>query len=566
MMQASVRVQVQGGEWLQLGHRELLAEGGEGRVYVRGDRAYKLYHDPARVIPAAKLRELSVLDYPAVIRPRTLLLDTRQRPVGYSMVRVPEATPLVRLFAQQFQRQQAITSDQLLALCQAMATVVRLVHGQGCLLVDANELNWLVLAPGYREVAVIDVDSFQTPHFPATAQSPNIHDYQQSGFSEASDWFALAVMVCQLWVGVHPYKGRHPDFPPHDLAGRMRAGVSLFDPAVSLPPSARDPAQIPAPWQDWLRALLVGGERWPAPHGGERVSPSPRVVSHPLVQEGGAVSLEALERYGQAIEGVDCILGHRLVHTAEQLWVDGVGLDRPAGAGVALLPEGAEHPLWARLVDGQLVLVSLRDGRAWPGGIAARACFSVEGRLYLLAREQLLEVQCRWLGERWRALVVANWSILPEATRLGEGFLFQSVFGQTRLLVPFRPGGLAQLVVPALSGHRLLGGRWAAGVAVLVGSRNGRLDRFVLRFAKDHRHYRLDLTEDIPSPSWNLAVLDSGVAVLVGEALEVFHGDPGKHGRRQLPAGECADLSLVADGHRLLGYRAGQLYRLGLVA
>lgn len=566
-MQSNVRVQVQGGKWLHLGHRELLAEGGEGRIYIHADRAYKLYHDPQRVILAAKLRELAVLDHPSVIRPQTLLLDQQQRPVGYSMARVHGGTPLVRLFARQFQRQQGITAKQLLALCHAMAAVVRLVHRQGCLLVDANELNWLVIAPGYREVVVIDVDSFQTPHYPATAQSPTIHDYQQNGFSEASDWFALAVLVCQLWVGVHPYKGRHPDFSPHDLAGRMRAGVSLFDPAVCLPPSAADPVHIPVPWQDWLRAVLAGGERLAAPDVSRGTMLRLQLPSQVSPRAGGSVSLEVLARHTAPIEWVDCIDGLRVVCCGGQLWsAAGTALDRPAGEGVLLFPRGVDHPLWAQLLDGQLNLISLCDGQVWPAGIAARACFSIAGRLYLLACERLLEVRCRWLGERWHALVVGSWSILPEATQLAEGFLFQTVFGQTRLLIPFRTGSLAQVVVPELAEHRLLGGRWEAGVAVLVGSRKGQLDRFTLRFDEHHCHYQLHCVEDISLLAWNLAVLDNGVAVLAGESLEVFFRDPNRPVRRELAPGDAADLSLVADGAELLGYRDETLYRLRLVA
>lgn len=557
-MSASVRVQVQGGEWLRLSYQELLAEGGEGRVYVRDELAYKLYHDPARVMPAGKLRELAMLDHPAVIRPQALLLDQHQRPLGYCMARVRDGAPLVRLFAQQFQRQRGIDGGVCLALCEAMAGVVRRVHQQGCLLVDANELNWLVLGPDYRRIAVIDVDSFQTPHYPATAQSPTIHDYQQSGFSQASDWFALAVLICQLWVGVHPYKGRHADFSPNDLAGRMRAGVSLFDPAVSLPPSARSPARIPAPWQEWLQRVLAAGERQPAP------TLRGTALSVPLVPPtpGGSVTLERLDVYPAALKTVRIIHGQRLVESGAQLWLNGTVFSRPPGEGILLLPEGI--PLWAQLVKGQLQLQDLENGQIWPTGIAARACFSVADRCYLLTRERLLEIRCRYLGMRWQALVVASWGVLPEATQLGEGLLFQRVFGQTRLLIPYQGGSLAQLVVPELAQHRVLGGRWEAGVAVLVGVQNGRLDRFILRFNSEHRHYQLRRQEDIPTPTWNMAVLDTGVAVLVAETLEVFFSQPQRPGWREVDGSAVTDLHLVAEGSQLLGFQSDTLYRLQL--
>ena len=563
-MDGAIRVQEPGGAWLDLGHRELLAEGGEGRVYVRGEHAYKLYHDPARVLAAGKLRELAVLDHPALIRPRALLLDRRGCPVGYRMARVVDAVALVRLFSGAFQSRQGLDAARLAELCHTMAALVAFVHGHGCLLVDGNELNWLVLSPDYTRVALIDVDSFQTPGYPATAQSPTIRDHRQVGFDEGSDWFALAVLLCHLWVGVHPYKGHHADFARHDLAGRMRAGVSLFDPAVRLPPSARAPDGIPEPWQGWLRAVLTDGERSPAPLGSPRgISQTPVALASP---DPAGVVLEPLLRSTSPIHTVLVIDGHRVVITAHEVDVDGVVYPRPAGVGTVLLPAGADQPLWADIAAGKLRLQNLADGRLWPTGFGARRCLSIAGRLYLLAREQLLEIRCRWLGGRWQALVAGAWPVLPEATMAAEGLLWQQVFGQPRLLIPFRPGSLGQLLVPELRPYRLLGGRWEAGVAVLVGARDGRLDRLLLRFDGAHGRYRLDISEDIPSPGWNLAVLETGVAVLGGDTLRVFFSNPARDACRVLEAGPVATLTLVAEGTRLLGYRGRELYRLRLDA
>jgi len=563
-MDTVIRVREAHGDWLELGHRELLAEGGEGRVYVRGEHAYKLYHDPARVIPAGKLRALAALDHPALICPRSLLLDGRDRPVGYRMARVRDGVPLVRLFAGDYQSREGLTPARLLSLCRAMAEVVAAVHGHDCLLVDANELNWLVLAPGHRRVTVIDVDSFQTPGYPATAQSPAIHDHGRTGFSRESDWFALAVLLCQLWVGVHPYKGQHPDFARHDLAGRMRAGVSLFDPAVRLPPSARNSHAIPEPWAGWLRAVLERGERLAPPAAASPGAVRTTVLAPLAANETGEVALEPVGQWNSPIAAVLSIHGCRVVITAEEIHLADSRYARPAGAGTVLLPRGADDPLWADIHGGELRLTGLRDRRVWSTGITARQLFTTGGRLYLLARDKLLEVRPHWLGEGWRALVAGAWPILPEATVMGEGLLWQTVLAQPRLLIPFRAGALAQLAVPELPGYRLLGGRWDAGVAVLVGSREARLDRLVLRFDPDHRGYRLDIHQDIDCASWNLAVLDTGVAVLGGDVLRVFFREPGRDGGRAVAAGRAAALTLAADGGQLLGYRAGELYRLRL--
>jgi hypothetical protein len=61
---------------LRLGRSDFKAQGGEGAVYVKGSTAYKIYANPTRAIPLAKIDELSALDQPNIIRP----LDPGQSP------------------------------------------------------------------------------------------------------------------------------------------------------------------------------------------------------------------------------------------------------------------------------------------------------------------------------------------------------------------------------------------------------------------------------------------------------------------------------------------------------
>src|SRR5690242_13539372 len=70
---------------LRLGQSDFKAQGGEGAVYVKGSSAYKIYSDPSRCITQAKIDELAALVQPNIIRPLELIVDTSNRPVGYSM-------------------------------------------------------------------------------------------------------------------------------------------------------------------------------------------------------------------------------------------------------------------------------------------------------------------------------------------------------------------------------------------------------------------------------------------------------------------------------------------------
>jgi len=116
---------VQGKGEVRLGKTEFKAQGGEGAVYVKGSSAYKIYADPSRCITQAKIDELSVLVQPNVIRPLELVLDGRNRPVGYSMRYVGKADPLCRFFPKAFRQRNNITPDVTLRLVRQYNSACR---------------------------------------------------------------------------------------------------------------------------------------------------------------------------------------------------------------------------------------------------------------------------------------------------------------------------------------------------------------------------------------------------------------------------------------------------------
>src|SRR5262249_17462689 len=113
---SSNRYFVQGKGQIRLGKNEFKTQGGEGSVYVKGSNAYKLDTDPAHCITQAKIDELSALVQPNIIRPLELLIDSRNRPVGYSMRSVGKAHSLCQLFPKAFRQRNNITPDLTLRL------------------------------------------------------------------------------------------------------------------------------------------------------------------------------------------------------------------------------------------------------------------------------------------------------------------------------------------------------------------------------------------------------------------------------------------------------------------
>src|SRR5689334_22819686 len=87
---------------VSLGEADFVARGCEASIYARGDVAFKLYTDPRKMLPPAKIQELAALARPCIIRPEAILLDGGNRPAGYTMRRVRDAHVLCQLFNRAF--------------------------------------------------------------------------------------------------------------------------------------------------------------------------------------------------------------------------------------------------------------------------------------------------------------------------------------------------------------------------------------------------------------------------------------------------------------------------------
>ena len=230
---------VQGAGEVRLGRTEFKAQGGEGAVYVKGQTAYKIYADPSRCIAQAKIDELSLLVQPNIIRPVQLILDRQNLPVGYTMRAIGKAHSLCQLFPKAFRQRNNITPEIMLRLVRQLQTGVLHIHSRGILVVDLNEMNFLV-STDFAELFFIDVDSYQTPSFPATALMESVRDRHATTHTHDSDWFAFAVVSFQMFVGIHPFKGTYaplqhlPDNAAR-LDARMRANISVLHAGVTVP-------------------------------------------------------------------------------------------------------------------------------------------------------------------------------------------------------------------------------------------------------------------------------------------------------------------------------------------
>ena len=426
-----------------LSDNDYVTEGGEAKIYAKHGVVYKLYHHPEKTIPRGKVEELTVLDHKSIVCPWGMLI-TGGKVCGIFMAQVPQAQPVARLFTNTFRQRHSVTDEITLEVINQIQQSIEHVHQHQCLVVDANEFNYLV-SQHFEMVYAIDVSAYQPPHFPATAIMPTIQDPKAKSFSPLSDWYAFAIVACQLLIGIHPYKGHHPKYPTAKVLERMAAGASIFDPGVNLPDQVRDLSLIPDSYRQWFVELFCDGKRSTPPASATAVSFSTILIPKAII---------------------------------------GVYQD-------AIIP----------LPTGVTVMASIHAERIalnhQPTTLTASQIFAWGPSLYVLYKERFIEVKLNIFSGKIIPSITKVWNVLPHATTMFDGFVYQNILGFPYLLVPTQPGNCAVIKVPELQGYKIMDGSRTQTLMEIIAAKNGVYDRFHLTVDAKTGKYKIRTQHDV---------------------------------------------------------------------
>jgi hypothetical protein len=552
---------------IRLGKTEFKAQGGEGSVYVKGSSAYKIYSDPTRCITQAKINELSVLVQPNIIRPLELVIDGRNRPVGYSMRAAGKSYSLCQLFPKAFRQRNNITPDLMLRLVRQLQTSVSHIHSRGILIVDLNELNFLVAAD-FKELFFIDVDSYQTPSFPATVLMESVRDRHAKTFSSDSDWFSFAVVSFQMFVGIHPFKGTYPALQhlPDNAAkldARMRANVSVLHKGVSVPATCLPFSVIPPAYLDWYREVFEQGRRLPPPQAVQAVL---TVAGPALVQAIASRKFEVKE----VREFDSNIIWHDGVVTATErsVYFNGRQYARPP-FDVKLIVTPRQQHLIAAYHDGaQLRFRDLTVDRLIETQIEGEEVMLSHGQLFIKQHEHIFAIDFIELPNNTLLGLRSVANVMMSSTRVFDGVAIQNLLGANYASIPSSSGGCHQVRLTELDGAQIVNARLYRNVLVVVVTTAGQYDKYVFRFAKDFSAYDVRKLPDVTANDTEFTVLDTGVVLhlIDDDKLEVFSSSMDSMKFSVLEDDALKDdIKLFHTGKQALMARGCKLYKFKLV-
>jgi serine/threonine protein kinase len=550
-------VYVQGKSKVTLTQNDFIATGGEGSIYVRGFEAYKIYHDPSKMIPVGKIRELSRITNPDVIKPEDILLSGSGEPIGYTMRYIKDSYPLCKLFPAVFRTKHGITPEIINKLVHRKRTGVQGIHDCSILLVDLNEMNFLVSSK-FDTIYFIDVDSYGCPHYAAPVLMESVRDrHSKPGvFNEGTDWFSFAIVSFQMFTGIHPYKGSHPRVS--GLDERMLANLSVLNKDVSVPPVCQPFDVIPSGYFQWYLRVLEGGERIPPPEGIEAIVFT-TIVSKPIVTA-GLINMELVHEYSSNIISYRCGLAITSTGTYS-------GAKRVFGGGdfhIARTTSGKRVAVWKQ---DMLKMAGIDSPREIPMILDVDDMFSYGGDVYVKQGNKLLHIELKELYPSVfpAATMVAN--VTSKSTTMFDGVAMQDALGMWFATILPKAGCTYNVKIPELKGYKVVDAKFERGVLAVVGEKQSVYDMFIFRFSNDYSSYDIIKHEDITYTGISMAVLDSGVAVVMVEGTDIvlFSSRKGSTGTRRFsdPA-FSADMQLVADGNTLMAIQANRLYKLSM--
>lgn len=562
-----MKVFVQGVGEVNLTQRDFIAQGGEGAVYGKKNVAYKVYADPTKMIPVAKIQELSCLSLANIVKPEKLLLDAGNQTIGHTMKKV-EGLPLCQYFTKAFKQRHSLTEKEIIHLMKEIQKIVDHVHKHNILIVDLNELNFLVKE--HKEVFAIDVNSYQTPSFPATVIMPSIADrHCNNKFNKNTDWFSWGIISFQMLMGIHPYKGKcakYENLPIEKrIDMRMRENVSIFNKEVTYPNIVPPFDIIPAALRSWYKAVFEEGKRLPPPTDYEVVTNLVAQITKIIGND--VLDVKELETFNQILMDYYSVDGNRAFLFENKVIYSGKTYPKPHNAKI-IFSKKMNHPILVYVKMGKTSCLDLVSQQEYDLGVGTDHLMQVDDRIYIHSGTYILEVIINELNSiHISTKVVGNVLDLPNATQVFDGTICQNMLG--RYYFSFFPtaGKSYQIPFKELDDCKILDAKYCKKVLVVMASKKGVYNRFVFRIDDNFEKYDCRQTENVPFEAINFTVNDAGITVLIteDEKLEAFSNKINSASVKMIENKLIeTDMRLTHDGVKICFMRDKQFYSMSI--
>lgn len=557
-----MKVFIQGKGSASLTKVNFLASGGQADIYVNGQTAYKIYSNKSFIIPSGKIKELSALTFKNIVKPEDILLDQDNNILGYTMQYVKDTYNLCQLFPRAFRDRNSLDNQTVLNLIRRLQDTVRHCHDNKILIVDLNELNFLV-AKDFKEIFAIDCDSYKTPSYPATAIMDSIRDHQvkNNKFTENSDWYSFAIIIFQMMVGIHPYKGNHTTYKTLDE--RMDNNISVLNKDVKVPKVCLDFNIIPQAYKSWFKAVFDEGKRLAPPSDLQITAIINTIVQ--TISGSDNFNIKELEDYVYNI--VDILYNPvKAVLTSDGLYVNKVlNKNIPANANFIILPKN--NAVIAGWIENRtLKLVNVNQRINLKLDLEVQDVFSYDNRLYVKTQTSVLELQFNEIGNNILVTSKIVAQILEHSSLVFDGCIIQNLLGATYVSLFPKSGEHYQFHLHELDKLKIIDAKFYKNVLMIICNEKGKYNKYIFRFDDLMvGEYDLRILKDVQYQELNFTVLDTGntVAIVGDGELEIFSNRKDSKSIKQvIDLVISGDMKIFRDGAGLIFSRGSKIYSM----
>lgn len=530
---AALKVELEGRGPLILRPSDYKATGGEGSVYQAHGTSIKIYTDAAKMQRDGMIEKVKLLKQLAsrfIMAPQGIVKDLQGRPIGLYM-EFAEGEPMPRIFTNAFRSREKFGDAEAVKLVGHMRDTVKFAHDHKAVMVDANEMNWIVALSQANgpEPRAIDVDSWAIGRFGASVVMPSIRDWRSKDFTQLTDWFSWGIVTFQIFTGIHPYRGTLGGYKPGDMVGRMMANASVFHKGVGLNTAVRDFSCIPAPLLEWYRAAFEKGERVipPSPFDkGTVTTATPGRTLRVVTTASGALVFEKIfEQTGNVVV--------RIYPCGAVLTDSGAVFDLKLKRQITALQSRNGELIKVR--DGWLVADKVKekfvfsfvddrtlDSQSLPLALNGNQIMRYENRIFMVTDEELVELQLLQAGRPILSIGRRTQILSPGSTKWFDGVGIQEAFGAIFMVLPFGDSACLTVRVKELDGYVPISAKAGNRFATIIGiDKIGSYKKFELTFVADYSSYAM-WTGGTDNPDLNISILPKGVCATIIEDGELI--------------------------------------------
>lgn len=498
--------------FITLDKRNFKASGGEGDIYVKSDVVYKICYD-GKMIPSGKIQELQFIQHSNVITPLDILIDDKQNEVGYTLKYIADSEVLCKLFNKSYRERNKIENQIVLNLVAQMRSTIEHIHSKNTLIVDLNELNFLI-DQQYKNVFFIDTNSYQTKSYPATAIMDSIRDRHNKKFSTLTDWFSFGIISFQMIVGIHPFRGKHPQY--HSLDDRMNHNLSILDSSVTYPKNAcYDLTNVPSNYREWFKKIFGSIDRLPPPINFTDVITVQQVK---VIHSDNIFNIEEIDKQ------------RGFIHCE---WLD--------------------YPV---IFDPLLKTVTIN------GMVFQAEQYTIyKNNCYIKSGEVINKVI---FDRNFKALVYTRKiaDCLNYATTLYDGVALENVFGDYHAIIFSAQNQCLTIKLDGLFRYKILDAKYSNGILKVIGEKSGQYTKFTYKIDGSDYFVSFDKSENTTEIRLNFTVLDNGVCVeIVNNTLTLSKGDQTKI----ITSDQIDNWELDSIKNQVLIYKDNKTYKVSMI-